>query len=126
VVGKALKDGYAEKVKLATKSPVWLIKQPEDFDKYLDEQLGKLQAKTIDFYLLHSLNKNSWPNIVQKFNLFERVDAALKDGRIQHIGFRSMMIMLFSSKSWMALMAGISARSNITIWILPTRPGRAA
>lgn len=87
VVGKALRDGYRQKVKLATKSPVWLIKQPEDFDRLLNEQLGKLQTETIDFYLLHALNKNSWPNIVQKFNLFEKVNAALKDGRIQHVGF---------------------------------------
>ena len=87
VVGKALADGYREKVLLATKSPVWQIEKPADFDAYLNEQLGRLGTDHIDIYLLHALNTERWENIVLKHGLLERAEAALRDGRIGHIGF---------------------------------------
>jgi predicted aldo/keto reductase-like oxidoreductase len=87
VVGKALKDGYREKVKLATKLPVWMVKEPGDFDRFLGEQLKKLDTGHIDFYLLHSLNKKSWRDIVLKHDLLAKAAAALADGRIRHLGF---------------------------------------
>jgi hypothetical protein len=87
VLGKALKDGYREKVKLATKLPVWMVNAPEDFDKLLNEQLQKLQTDHIDFYLLHALGKGRWHDIVLKHDLLSRAAAALADGRIRHLGF---------------------------------------
>ncbi len=87
VTGKALMDGYREKVLLATKSPVWLIKNPEDFDRLLDEQLGKLQTDHIDFYLLHAINGGSWKDIILRHNILERAEAAKKAGKIKYLGF---------------------------------------
>lgn len=87
VTGKALQNGYRDKVKLATKSPVWFIKEPRDFDKLLDEQLKKLQTDHIDFYLLHALDSDRWNNIILKHNILERAEAAKQAGKIKHIGF---------------------------------------
>ncbi len=87
LVGKALKDGYRDKTMLATKSPVWDIKKPEDFDRLLDEQLDKLQTGYLDFYLLHSLHRDSWRNIILKYNVLERAEAAKKAGKIKYLGF---------------------------------------
>jgi hypothetical protein len=85
-LGKSLQGGYREKVRIATKSPVWLIREPADFDRLLDEQLKRLQVDTIDFYLLHALNKGSWGD-VQRHDLLRRAEAAKADGRIGAIGF---------------------------------------
>jgi len=87
VVGKALQGGYREKVKLATKLPVWLVEGPADFDRLLNEQLEKLQTDHIDFYLLHALSHDRWQDIVLKHKLLDRAEAALADGRIRHLGF---------------------------------------
>ena len=87
VTGKALADGYREKVRLATKSPVWMIKEAGDFDKYLDQQLKKLNTEHINYYLFHGLGEKTWSDIVLKLNLIEKAESAVSDGRIGHIGF---------------------------------------
>jgi hypothetical protein len=86
-VGRALADGYRDKVKLATKLPLWLVNGPEDFDRLLNEQLGRLQTDHIDFYLFHALDKGRWRDIVLKHDLLTKAKAAQADGRIRHIGF---------------------------------------
>ncbi|NLG98743.1 MAG: aldo/keto reductase [Chloroflexi bacterium] len=86
MVGKALQGGYRQKVRLATKLPVWLVEESADFDKLLNEQLGKLQTDYVDFYLFHAMNRNSWEKVL-RLNLLERAEAAVADGRVRHIGF---------------------------------------
>jgi predicted aldo/keto reductase-like oxidoreductase len=85
-VGRVLKDGYREKVKLATKLPSWLIKSRSDMDKYLNEQLERLDTDHIDFYLVHALNKGDWDRLKAN-GINEFLDSAIKDGRIKHAGF---------------------------------------
>ena len=86
VVGMALKDGYRDKVKLATKMPSWFMTQYSDFDKYLNEQLEKLQTDHIDFYLLHSMNKDLWPKL-RDLDVLKWAERAIANGRIRHLGF---------------------------------------
>jgi uncharacterized protein len=86
LLGQALRDGYREKVRIATKSPVWLVEKADDFDRFLEEQLGRLQAGPIDYYLFHGLNKKRWHGILD-LGLLERAEAAVSDGRIGRIGF---------------------------------------
>ncbi|MBU3198419.1 aldo/keto reductase [Clostridium estertheticum] len=85
-VAKVLKDGYREKVKLATKLPSWLIKTREDMDKFLNEQLQRLETDSIDFYLVHGLNVKTW-SVLKGLGISEFLDAAIKDGRIKYAGF---------------------------------------
>jgi predicted aldo/keto reductase-like oxidoreductase len=87
VVGKALRDGYRERVRLATKLPVWMVESAADFDRVLNEQLVKLQTSYIDFYLLHALSHERWNDIVLKHKLLDCAERALADGRIRHLGF---------------------------------------
>lgn len=86
IVAKIIKDGYREKVHIATKLPSWLIKKPEDLDTYLNEQLEKLEIDQIDFYLLHALDKERWANL-SKHGVLEWLDKIKADGRVKHVGF---------------------------------------
>lgn len=86
VVGQALRDGYRERVYLATKSPVFRITQRAEFDYYLDRQLEKLQTNYIDFYLLHALTGKRWQQSL-KNGVIPFLERAKSAGKIRHIGF---------------------------------------
>ena len=86
VVGKALGDGYRDKVHLATKMPCQLVNTAADFDRLFDEQLGKLQTDKIDFYLLHGLRKERWPK-VRDLGVLKWAEKKIEEGEIRYIGF---------------------------------------
>lgn len=86
LVGKALQDGYRDKVKVATKMPSWDLDEKEDLDYYLTEQLDRLGVDQIDFYLLHALNKKYW-NKYLDLEVRQWLDEKLDQGLIQHAGF---------------------------------------
>ena len=85
-LGRALQDGYRDRVKLATKLPSWLIEKPSDFDRFFDQQLERLQTERVDFYLLHALNAKFWPNL-RDHKVFDWAERVMADGRIGHLGF---------------------------------------
>jgi predicted aldo/keto reductase-like oxidoreductase len=86
VVGRALGDGYRDRVFLATKLPSWLVSSREDMDRYLDEQLARLDTDHIDFYLLHGLGAETWEHL-SRLGVLEFLDSARADGRIRHPAF---------------------------------------
>ncbi len=86
VVGRALKGGYRQKVRLATKLPCWKVETAADFDRLLNEQLAKLQTEHIDFYLLHSLNQTSWRKM-HGLGVLDWLEKTRRDGRVGHFGF---------------------------------------
>ncbi|MFX1450720.1 MAG: aldo/keto reductase [Promethearchaeota archaeon] len=85
LVGKALKDGYREKVYLTTKSPLWLVKKKEDFNLLLNEQLERLQTN-LDFYFFHGLRKERLEKI-KTLDLIENMEELKAKGIIKYIGF---------------------------------------
>ncbi|WP_319643016.1 aldo/keto reductase [Methanovulcanius yangii] len=85
-LGRALADGYREKVYLATKLPPWSVEAREDMDRLLVTQLAKLRTDHIDYYLLHSLTRRSWERM-RDLGVIEFLETAKEKGRIRHIGF---------------------------------------
>lgn len=86
LVGKALRDGYRDKVYLATKCPPWNLKTAADFDRLLNEQLAKLQTDHVDMYMMHALNADTWQT-VRDLDCFSFLERAKADGRIRYAGF---------------------------------------
>ncbi len=85
-LGKALKDGYREKVHLATKLSCKRVNCKEDMDRFLNEQLEKLRTDCIDFYLLHAVKQSYWEKM-KKFGVIDFLERARAAGKIKYTGF---------------------------------------
>lgn len=86
ILGQALQNGYRERVHLATKLPMFLVRKTEDFDHYLHKQLERLQTTHLDVYLFHNLNGSQFEK-VKRLELMDKMMEAKKKGLIHHIGF---------------------------------------
>ena len=86
LLGKALLDGYRERVRIATKLPAWVLSKAEDMDKILDMQLKKLQTDHIDYYLLHGLDAGAWKKL-QGFDVLKFLERVRSEGKIINTGF---------------------------------------
>lgn len=85
-LGKVLPEFERESYFLTSKLPVWKVKEEGDAEKLFEEQLKKCNTEYFDFYLLHSLNKNSIET-VKKFNLYDFILKKKNEGKIKNIGF---------------------------------------
>lgn len=83
VLGKALKDGYRDKVTIATKMPLDYVNNREEMEKLFNEQLSKLQTDHIDFYLMHGIGREKWEKAKQ-IGACEFFDDLKKQGKIRY------------------------------------------
>ena len=85
LLGKAV-QGFRDEIRIATKLPAWMVKGPEDFDKFLNEQLERLATGYVDFYLLHGLGRETWTKM-KELGALRFLDKILGDGRARFAGF---------------------------------------
>lgn len=87
-LGKILaKNNIREKVQIATKLPVYMVRKPEDFDKFFDEELRRLQTDYVDNYLMHMLpDETTWQRLVD-LGIKEWIEKKKAAGQIRKIGF---------------------------------------
>ncbi len=84
-MGKALKDGYREKVFLMTKIDG---RTAESFDKQLKQSLERLDVPTIDLVQFHEILRMEDPDrIFGKGGAIEAAVKARDEGKIRYIGF---------------------------------------
>ena len=86
VLGKALLDGYRDKVTIATKVPPEAVHDRAELEAVLDEELKKLQTDHIDFYLMHGINKDRWEQF-KSIGAPEFFEDMKRAGKIRYKGF---------------------------------------
>lgn len=86
LLGRALRGGLRDRVRLATKLPVWQVQVEGDWERLLGEQLDRLCTDRIDFCLLPALGRERWA-LIQRLGGLEALSRARADGRIGHLGF---------------------------------------
>jgi len=86
IVGRALRDGYRQKVKIATKIPAEKVENASDFDLIFNGQLKRLEVDFIDFYLLHALSNERWGKL-RRLGILKWVKKKITEGKIKYLGF---------------------------------------
>jgi uncharacterized protein len=85
-VGEALSGGWREKIHLATKMPLFILRQKEQMEAFFREQTERLKTDYFDFYLLHALNGETWDKM-RDLGVREFLDKKKAEGKIRFPAF---------------------------------------
>ena len=85
IVGRALRDGYRERVRVAATLPASQV-AAAGLSRCLSDQLGWLGMERIDFCLIGRLTRDNWPGL-QGMGVLDWAEGAMSDGRIDKLGF---------------------------------------
>ena len=81
------KNGIRDKVNIATKLPHYMLKKPEDMEKYFSEELKRLRTDHVDYYLMHMLtDTKSWDRL-KGLGMLSWLEEKKKSGAIRQVGF---------------------------------------
>lgn len=75
-----------ESYQIATKLPVFAVKEEGDLQRMFDTHLERMGTGYIDFYLLHSLNKDRVDDL-EKWGVWQFIQEKKRQGLVKHIGF---------------------------------------
>ncbi|MDR0449643.1 MAG: aldo/keto reductase [Treponema sp.] len=81
------KSGLREKVYLATKLPLVLLKGPGDFDRYFNRELERLRSGCVDYYLMHMITDTELWKKLKGWGIEGWIAEKKREGRIRQIGF---------------------------------------
>jgi predicted aldo/keto reductase-like oxidoreductase len=88
VLGGILEKRRArDRVYIAAKLPVILIKDRAGFDRYFDQELARLRTGYIDYYLMHMLTGTEHWDKLRSWGIEEWIAGKKKSGQIRQIGF---------------------------------------
>jgi predicted aldo/keto reductase-like oxidoreductase len=85
ILGLAL-NSVRDKVYYATKLPCWLVKERDDFWRYLMATLENMDTNYIDFYHFHGLDAETFARL-KTLKIINSAERALANGYIRHLSF---------------------------------------
>ena len=86
IFGKAFEPYPRDSYLIADKMSIWLCSDEEDMKARFYNQLKTLKTEYIDFYLVHSLNRNHYKK-VKDLHCVEFLQQMKQEGKIKHLGF---------------------------------------
>ena len=81
------KNRLRDKVYIATKLPLVMVKKPQDFDKYFEQSLLRLKTNYIDYYLLHMITDFDLFLKLKSMGIEDWIAKKKAGGQIRQIGF---------------------------------------
>jgi predicted aldo/keto reductase-like oxidoreductase len=81
------KNKKRSSVFIATKLPLIMCKGADDFDKFFNKQLERLQTDYIDYYLMHMITDMDQWQMFREWGIEQWIDEKKREGKIRQLGF---------------------------------------